>query len=44
MTLATLATAGMDDDNVAKVTVELQDKSGNAVYTGESSNIVNRTG
>lgn len=40
----TLATAGMDDDNVAKVTVELQDKSGNALYTGESSNIVNRTG
>ncbi len=39
----TLATAGMDDDKVAKVTVELQDKSGNALYTGESSNIVNRT-
>jgi hypothetical protein len=40
----TLATAGMDDDNVAKVTVELQDKSGKALYKGESSEIVNRTG
>lgn len=40
----TLATAGMDDDKVAKVTVELQDKSGKSLYTGESGNIVNRTG
>lgn len=37
----TLAISGNDKD-VAKVTVELRDKSGKALYTGESSNIVDK--